>query len=144
MKKYISKIGVLLVVLSGLLVVSCSDDDDPADTNAPQASFTAPAEAAVYQRGQSLICDAVFEDDRELAQLHVSIANVSGLKGWDTPWTDEEVIPLVGKRMEMSGQQLFGEAIPMEIMSGEYEVTFTVEDKTGNKSEGFVFAIVIN
>ncbi|MBS2210162.1 DUF4625 domain-containing protein [Carboxylicivirga mesophila] len=116
-----------------LLMVSCSKDD-PADTTAPMASFSSPVEATKYVRGQSLICNAVFEDNDELSHVDISISSLKSLKGYNDPWLASESVELTGKTSELSAYQVFGEAIPFEIMSGEYMLEFTVFDKALNYS----------
>lgn len=116
-----------------LLLASCSKDD-PTDTNVPKATFASPVDATKYDRGQSVICSAVFEDDRELSHVDVTISALKSLKGWDDPWQAHETIELSGKRMELSAYQIFGEAIPFDIMSGNYQLEFIVVDKALNYS----------
>lgn len=124
-----------------LLLASCSDDES-ADTMPPLAIFTSPADATTYSRGQSLICNAVFEDDHELSHVEINVNSLNDLKGWDSPWEASETIELSGKQAQLDAYQLFGEAIPSEIESGPYAVEFLVVDKALNYTK-YAFEIII-
>ncbi len=133
MKKYISKLSTLMILVLGLMASSCSDDEIK-DTTDPTATFTSPIESAVYSRGQSMICNAVFEDDIELLMVEINIYSQKSTKGWDTPWIYNETVYLSGKTDELSAYQIFNQDIPLDIMSGQYTLEFKVFDKTLNYS----------
>jgi len=131
MNRYRLKSRILVVLLVGLVFGSCSKDD-PTDTMAPTAVISSPQENTTFLRGQSLVCNAIFEDNVELSHVEVSISNVSNLKGYDTPWVASETIELAGQKQELASYVLFNEAIPVEIMSGNYMLEFMVVDKSLN------------
>ncbi|MBS2210166.1 DUF4625 domain-containing protein [Carboxylicivirga mesophila] len=131
MNKKIYRTTLYLIMVVGLLSGSCSKDE-PGDSMAPTAVFTSPLTETVYQRGQSIIVNASFEDDKELSHVEVSIEEAQVLKGWNTPWETSEVIELSGKSQNLSAYELFGEAIPMDIKSGVYNLEFMVVDKQFN------------
>ncbi|MCG8580978.1 MAG: DUF4625 domain-containing protein [Bacteroidales bacterium] len=127
MNNKIYRFAWLAILVFGLFATACSDDD-PADTEAPTALIGSPVAEMVYQRGQSIIVSAGFEDNQALSHVEVSISEASELKGWDDPWEETETIELSGKSQSLSSYVLFGEAIPMEIKSGSYKLEFLVVD----------------
>lgn len=120
----------MLVVIAGLFVAGCSKDDS-VDTIAPTALINSPVEEMVYQRGQSIVLNATFEDNVALSHADVSISSVA-LKGWNTPWEAIETFEFSGKSQQLSAYELFGEPIPVDIMSGAYRLEILVVDKELN------------
>lgn len=141
MNKNIYRFGLLVVMVIGLFAGACSDDA-PSDTEAPSAVFTSPVAETVYQRGQSIIVNASFEDNMELSHVEVSISEAVNLKGWDDAWEATETFELTGKSQSFSSYELFGEAIPMDIKSGSYNLSFLVVDKKLNYTQ-YDFALII-
>ncbi|WP_430813520.1 DUF4625 domain-containing protein [Carboxylicivirga sp. RSCT41] len=131
--KRLYNLWVALLVLMLLSFASCSKDE-PADNTQPTAVILTPLEQDEFIRGQSLIFNGVFEDDRKLSHVEISIAENSSLKGFDTPWEATEVIELMGKSTEINGYELFDGEIPADIMSGNYSLKVLVVDKALNFS----------
>ncbi len=122
-----------LIVLSFVLV-SCSDDESK-DRTAPFGTIQSPVNGKLFMRGQSLIVNGVFTDDRELSHVTVSVGALKAVKGIDTPWADSETIELKGKEQILTSYQLFGDMIPSDIMSGEYYLNFLIVDKALNEKK---------
>ncbi|MCG8582370.1 MAG: DUF4625 domain-containing protein [Bacteroidales bacterium] len=131
--KRLYNLWVALAMLMLLSIVSCSKDD-PADNTQPTAVITTPVEQDEFIRGQSLIFNGVFEDDRALSHIEISIEENSSLKGFDTPWEASEIIELNGKSTEINGYELFDGQIPSDIMSGNYSLKVLVVDNALNFS----------
>ena len=75
-------------------------------------------------------------DDHMLASCDVSIVSLKSLKGFDDPWMPNvDMIMLEGEEDEVTAHQVFKQAIPMDIMSGEYSLTFKVVDEAGNYTD---------
>lgn len=136
-KKWVS--GVVLLV--AVFLSGCSKDE-PKDSMSPLAVFSSPMEGAVYQRGQSLILSGTITDDKELSHIDVSIATLKSSSGYNDPWISEEKIALSGREKNINSYALFEQAIPFDIMSGNYTINILVVDKALNYSS-YPIAITI-
>jgi len=136
MNSIIKKWFTIIPLLVALALVSCSKDDPVKDITKPTAVISNPVEGSIFQRGASIILDATFMDDHMLASCDVSIVSLKALKGFDDPWMPNvDVIILEGEEDEVTAHQVFKQAIPMDIMSGEYSLTFKVVDEAGNYTD---------
>jgi hypothetical protein len=118
-------------------VIGCSSDDDK-DNTSPIMSIQTPQNDALYSRGQSIILNAVFTDDKALSHTIITIMAVPVNKGIDTPWEATERIELSGKEQSVTSHALFNSNIPDAIMSGNYNIEFVVVDKANNQKKNFV------
>ncbi len=120
-----------------VFIIGCSDDDSK-DNTAPIMSIKTPVNDALYSRGQSIILNADFTDDKDLLQVTATIRAVPTNKGIDTPWEATETISLTGKKHNLSSHALFNASIPYDIMSGNYHIEFVVADKANNQKKNFI------
>ncbi len=124
-----------------VLVAGCSEDESK-DKTAPTVTIQSPVNSTLFYRGQSLILNGVFADDRELSHVTVTIHTLKAARGIDTPWEASETIELKGKEHKIASYELFGAPIPSDIMSGNYYLDVLVVDKALNESKIVVAVIV--
>lgn len=117
-----------------VLVAGCSDDETK-DTTAPSVTIENPVNSTLFYRGQSLILNGVFADDRELSHVTLTVHTLKAARGIDTPWEATETIELTGKEHNIASYELFGAPIPSDIMSGNYYLDIVVVDKALNESK---------
>lgn len=130
-------------MLTLMAVTSCSKgDDEGADLTKPTAVIELDRDNNVYGSGSSIVINGDFTDDVELKECQVTLTFLKSSKGVDLAWEPETYkIKLTGKEDAVAGQQIF-EVIPLDIMYGEYQVTFKVLDTSNNYSQ-YTFDIVI-
>lgn len=133
-------LGALSLVLP-VLVAGCSDDETK-DKTAPSATIENPVNSTLFYRGQSLILNGIFADDRELSHVTVTIHTLKAARGIDTPWEATEIIELKGKEHTIASYELFGAPIPSDIMSGNYYLDIVVVDKALNENEIVVDVVI--
>ncbi len=137
-------LNISIKALCALLMVAsvgCSDDEDK-DRTAPFGNVQTPVSGREFIRGQSIILNASFTDDRELSHVVVTVYALKGTRGIDTPWSATETIELKGKEQTLASYELFGNVIPSDIMSGSYFLDFLIVDKAQNNMK-LVVPIVI-
>lgn len=132
----IFKFAVLCAALTlSLAFTGCSGDDDGGakDLIKPVGTITLPVEGETFLRGASIIFEGTFSDNVELANCELSLSKLKSLKGWDIPWVPaNDMMFLQGKEDEVSAYQSFKQAIPLDIMSGDYVFNAKLVDVAGN------------
>ena len=68
-------LSIVIVLMSSVLLVSCSDDEKQGDTTKPVITLNAPAEGAALQPGSHIHFDMDLEDDVMLGSYKVEIHN---------------------------------------------------------------------
>lgn len=135
--------------------VACGGDDDnnkeePADTENPVISITAPAEGDDFIRSvNSFVISGELTDNVALESCSFSLStelkSASSLKSIDDPqvWRpNPNEISIPGKKSySLSGKEVFG-PIPADAMEGAYTLNVEVEDAAGNiATESISFTI---
>ncbi len=145
MIKQLKPFALALILFSA---ISCgSDDPNPI----PGVDIKTPQDNQEFKRGGDLPLDAIFTDDKALKSCTVTLSfkspkSASALKGISDPWQPEPaIIKLNGTtRDEKKLENIFTTGIEAACESGNYALTFIVEDHDGNKSEPKIVNIVIN
>ena len=138
-------LGFLLIT-----AVSCGSDDEGPDTEAPTVTIQTPAAGQDFAKGAAIPLKATFKDNKALSKCTVSLtfnaAPVSGnaLKGISDPYAPEDaIITLSGTEDPKELTNIFATKIDALCKSGDYTLSFVVEDATGNKSKAKTLDIII-
>lgn len=134
MKRIFKSFSIALFSL--LVITACSKSEgEGTDLTKPTAVIELDREDNVFSPGSSIVINGDFTDDVELKECQITLASLKSLKGVDLPWEPETYkIYLSGKEDAVSGQQIF-DVIPVDIMYGEYQITFKVLDASNNYSQ---------
>ena len=136
MKSIIRKWDIIAPVLVALVLIGCSKDSSFKDVTKPTAVIINPVNKTIFKRGASIILDATFLDDYMLKTCEVSLSSLKALKGFDDPWIPElDIIMIEGEEDKVASHQIFKQAIPVDIMTGDYSLIIKVVDAAGNYTE---------
>lgn len=112
---------------------------DADDTVDPTISITSPTSSSHLQWGGSLLVSGSLNDDYKLKSVVYSLVYKGGESN---PWKPAaKTISLSGKSVTLSGEDVFGEVIPNNVASGEYELSVKLTDDAGNDK---IYKVVFN
>jgi hypothetical protein len=146
MKKLLQYIILILVTM--LIVSGCEKGESPEniiDSKSPTVVVTKPQHNQTFPRSGSILLSAIFSDDNDLKQCIIGLSfkeEKSASKVYP-PWDPaDETIVFAGTEKSIVDRLLFGGTIPLNIQTGIYKVTITIQDKAGN-SNNYLIDIVI-
>ncbi|WP_439185522.1 DUF4625 domain-containing protein [Carboxylicivirga taeanensis] len=146
----IKNITNCLILCCLLVGTACGGGSDGPDKTKPEADIKVPSANQTFVKGANLPLDAVFTDNKALKNCVVTLVynpdvTSAQLKGLSDPWEPAPAtIPLNGKQTdEQKLDNIFAEPVESSCLSGDYTLTFIVEDAAGNKSDAIMVDIVI-
>lgn len=97
-----------------------------ADTTAPTITLNSPEAGSSFKRGDEVMIDAIIEDDKQLAEIHVKVtlSNITTIHEETITEFDEDTY----HRVENTT------TIPGDAPTGTYIVTITATDAAGNQT----------
>lgn len=139
MKNYIYK---SIILSFGLLLMSCSSDDDQAlDSQAPTVTINTPAEEQAFERGETITLDIDLEDDLALAAYRLNIHQASdghthNIATMSEAWEFGKNVTLENTPQTFKVEDEI--AIPEDIEEGDYHFGIIVLDNSGNQTEAYL------
>jgi len=136
MKKYNLRFLPFLLI-TVFAFASCNKGAGPEenDTTKPELTVTKPQQGAVFSKSSDILLSGSFSDNIELERCTISLS-YSGQKNVsivETAWEPaDDVISLSGPEYALMDRKIFGESIPSDILAGNYAITVTVTDNSGN------------
>jgi len=144
MKKSILK--YTLIVLSTLLITSCSSDDDSLDTTKPEIQLISPKDDAHFHLGDEISIEAILKDNTALGSVKIDIHSAKDghqHKTANISWEYNEEINISGNTKEFALSHKV--QIPAEgITGGHYHLGLYVIDQVGNQTQQFIEIEVVN
>ncbi|MBT8232400.1 MAG: Ig-like domain-containing protein [Saprospiraceae bacterium] len=113
------KLVFSMLVLGGLSLTSCGDD------NGPEITITSPANDAVISSGAALTVEGTVTDDVEVSTVGFTIDSGFNLTG------NIDLSLLTDKSTVQFSDDIATDSIPV----GEYTIKFTAADNDGNTAE---------
>lgn len=128
---------IVYYLFISFLFISCGGGENvkPEDKAAPTMSISSPLENDIVNKTNFLTVSGVLQDDMDLKSLEVSLQappSTKGTNGINDPWVpNAQIIQLSGKKVTLDTEQLFGEAIPYDCLSGKYSLNLLLKDSAG-------------
>lgn len=148
MKKYISKIAVMIAFVSFSFFMSCNSDDDNKDTTKPEIDMAVsgafPTSCANIQKGSTIPFKAMFKDNQALGAYSISIHHNFDHHNHDTetgscdfdpektavnPWTEILTFSIPSNTQEFLAEHLI--TVPEDIDTGDYHFMIQLTDAQG-------------
>lgn len=128
-------IHLILILLIGIFLTSCSNDDDNADTTPPTITIIEPHEDEIFDAGTTMHAEITFSDNVELASYKIDIHHAGdghghGGRNIMEEWDYEVEGALFGEDYTLHSEI----AIPEDAEEGEYHFGVFALDTSGNET----------
>jgi hypothetical protein len=126
-----------------LVLAGCNKKSAPEepDSTKPGFTITEPQSGNVLSKSGEILLSGTFTDNDGLKKCTLSLS-YNGEKGVsivEPVWEPEDdVIIMSGTEYTLTDKNIFGEAIPSDILTGSYIIDVSVEDISGNTATGMI------
>ncbi len=118
---------MMMLALMSFVVVSCNNDDEPADTVSPTVSLVTPEANDSFAPGDSISVTGTVTDDRQLSSINISVTP----EGGTNPVVTETITSFDSPTSHALNVDIL---IPADAEIGLYRINVIAVDATGNQS----------
>ncbi len=118
---------MMMLAMMVIVVVSCNNDNEPADTVSPTVSLVTPEANDSFAPGDSISVTGTVTDDRQLSSINISVTPKDGI----SPVVTEIITAFDSPTSHALDVDII---IPADAEVGPYVVSVSAVDVAGNQS----------